>query len=45
MFKFFYKKDSETTEISFHVNFEVIISAVVGSGTTFEVVKQLLMNL
>lgn len=45
MFKFFYKKDSDTTEIYFYVNFEVIISAVLGSGATFEVVKQLLMNL
>ncbi|MED1637364.1 hypothetical protein P4V01_10430 [Bacillus thuringiensis] len=45
MFKFFYKKDSDTTEISFYVNFEVIISAVVGSGATFEFIKQLLMNI
>ncbi|HDR8030869.1 MULTISPECIES: hypothetical protein [Bacillus cereus group] len=45
MFKFFYKKDSDTTEMSFHVNFEVIISAVLGSSATFEVVKQLLMNI
>ncbi|HDR7713662.1 MULTISPECIES: hypothetical protein [Bacillus cereus group] len=45
MFKFFYKKDSDTTEISFHVNFEVIISVVLGSTTTFEFIKQLLMNI
>ncbi|MCC2375815.1 hypothetical protein [Bacillus paranthracis] len=45
MFKFFYKKDSETKEMYFHVNFEVIISAVLGSGATFEVIKYLLMNI
>lgn len=45
MFKFFYKKDSDTTEMYFHVNFEVIISAVLGSGATFEAIKQLLMNI
>ncbi|WP_257151620.1 hypothetical protein [Bacillus pseudomycoides] len=42
MFKFFYKKDSDTTEISFHVNFEMLISAVLGSTATFEFIKQLL---
>ncbi|MGE6403344.1 hypothetical protein [Bacillus cereus] len=42
MFKFSYKKDSDTTEINFHVNFDVIISAVLGSTTTFEAIKQLL---
>ncbi|WIG44613.1 hypothetical protein [Bacillus toyonensis] len=42
MFKFSYKKDSDTTEMSFHVNFEVIISAVFGSTGLFEVIKQLL---
>ncbi|HFT5904339.1 MULTISPECIES: hypothetical protein [Bacillus cereus group] len=42
MFKFFYKKDSDTTEISFHVNFEVVISAVFGSTGLFEVIKRLL---
>ncbi|WP_242301654.1 hypothetical protein [Bacillus cereus group sp. BfR-BA-01423] len=45
MFKFSYKKDSDTTEMNLHVNFEVLISAVLGSGTTFEVVKYLLMNI
>lgn len=39
MFKFSYKKDSDTTEMSFYVNFEVIISVVLGSSATFEVVK------
>ena len=42
MIKLFYKKDSDTTEISFQVNFEVIISAVFGSTGLFEVIKQLL---
>ncbi|MDZ4636139.1 hypothetical protein ORM80_15715 [Bacillus cereus] len=42
MFKFFYKKDSKTTEVSLHVNFEVVISAVFGSTGLFEVIKQLL---
>ncbi|MDA2550172.1 hypothetical protein [Bacillus cereus] len=42
MFKFFSKKDSDTTEISFHVNFEVVISAVFGSTGLFEFIKQLL---
>ncbi|WP_262984136.1 hypothetical protein [Bacillus wiedmannii] len=42
MFKFFYKTDLDTTEISFHVNFEVVISAVFGSTGLFEFIKQLL---
>ncbi|WP_276307306.1 hypothetical protein [Bacillus pseudomycoides] len=42
MFRFFYKKDSDTTEIFFQVNFEVIISAVLGSTATFEAIKQFL---
>ncbi|MDA2514147.1 hypothetical protein PDN74_27935 [Bacillus cereus] len=45
MITFFFKKDSDTTEMSFQVNFEVIISAVLGSSATFEVVKYLLMNI
>lgn len=42
MFKFSYKKDSDTTEMNLHVNFEVLISAVLGSTGLFEAIKQLL---
>ncbi len=45
MFKFFFKKDADTTEVYFHVNFEVIISTVLGSTATFEFIKQLLLNM
>ncbi len=45
MIKFLYKKDSEKTEISFHANFEVFISAVFGSTGLFEVIRQVLMNI
>lgn len=40
MFKFFYKKDSDTTEMYFHVNFDVIIS-----GVAIEFIRQVLMNI
>lgn len=42
MFKIFYKKDSDKTEIYFHCNFEVVISALMGSTATLEIFKQLL---
>ncbi|WP_181150782.1 hypothetical protein [Bacillus sp. MYb56] len=44
MFKFIFKKDADKTEVHLHVNFDVIISAVLGSTTMFELIQQLLLN-
>jgi len=37
-----FDRTSDTTEISFHINFEVVISTTLGPSKTFEFIKQLL---